>query len=140
MATKTISSQATCKAICLKLVEDISIKTKIASEDWYAFLKILKLNLSSYKAKRFLIILSTSDSETVVDAYYTYVETMAKYNHDDTAVNVRRFSSYLLSSKRKSIDLGEEMRTTHGMYDHTESEVSASELDYCIGVMEDEDC
>lgn len=139
MATKTTSSQATCKAVCMKLVVDISNKTRISSEDLYGFLKVLKLKLDSNKAKRFLIILATSDPETVVDAYYSYIEDMPKYNHDETALNIRRFSSYLLSSKSKSIDLGEELRTTVGMYDNVDNEVSADELDYCIGVMEDED-
>jgi len=123
------------KVVNLKLIGDISKQTKISIEKMTGLVKVLRLRLDATATKSFLVILYTSDPESVVDAVYTYLEDVGKYDHDKSTVNKKRFLRYLLGSKRKAIPLDDLRPEELGVVDVVDNEISKDELDYVIEEM-----
>jgi hypothetical protein len=134
-----ISKQSQYKAISMKLVDEICTKTKLVPDEFYAFLKVIKVKLDSSKATKFLLMIKISDPETVLDAYYSYIAAIDTFDNVDTNRNIMRFNQMLISSRMSEISLDDEIVGGGGMFDDLDSEITARDLDYSIGVLEDEE-
>jgi len=127
-----------CRNINLHLVEDISKRTSLDPEKLLSLLKILRVSLDSNRAKNLLVILYKSDPESIIDAYYSYVDNLHRYEHGNASENIRRFLTFLTNSKRRYISLDVESVETVGMFDKIDDEVSSDELKICIEDLENE--
>lgn len=127
-----------CRVICLGLIDKIILSTKIDRTEFVKFLRLLRINITSHYSKRFLIVVSTSDPESILDAYYSYLADKDKYDHRDTSANIKRFLRFLINSKAKTINLVKDVKIVEGVVDTIDDIIAQDELDRCIGVLEDE--
>jgi len=130
--------QQTYREVCLTFIDKITRETKIEKEKIIEFLKLMRINIASMYAKKFLIMVSLSDPEAIIDAIYTYKHNSSKYDHSSVHANIKRFLRYLINSKSKTIDLGGDIKIIDGVFDKVDDEISADELNRSIGVLEDE--
>lgn len=133
-----VTSQQRYKNVCMVFIDKITSATGIDRGEFLEFLKFMRVNLHSNYAKKFLIIVSTSDKEAILDAYYTYVNDRDKYEHNNVNVNIKRFLRYLINSKNKTISIEDEFKITDGVYDSVDDEISFDELNRSIGFLENE--
>lgn len=135
--SKEISVQAKYKKTNLKLINDISKSSSLEVRKIKQLLSKMHLRLDNSVTQRLLIVIRASDPESFLDAYYRYIEDIDSDNN--SARNVTRFSFYLIHSKSTYINLSEEANITEGMFDEVDDLCSLDDLDYSIGILENED-
>lgn len=132
-----VTAQEKYKRINLKLIEDISENCSLDKTKLGQLLAKMRLRIDSSAAQRFLIMARASDPESFLDAFYRYSE------DDDAGAdqsrNISRFGFYLINSKRSRISLAYEASAMGGMFDEIDDSSTLADLDYTIGVLENED-